>query len=156
MNFERCSFEGLIICKPLIINDKRGFFTETFRKDLLYNFTGEKSSFCQTNCSESSYGTIRGLHFQISPSSQSKLVSVQSGEILDVVLDLRKNSKTLGKHFAIKIEDKSDFSLFIPKNFAHGFLCLSKYCAVYYKCTNYRDANSETTIKWDDKKLNIQ
>ena len=72
------------------------------------------------------------------------------------MVDLRKNSKTFGKHFAIEIEDKSDFSLFIPQNFAHGFLCLSKFCAVYYKCTNYRDANSETTIKWNDKDLNIK
>ena len=71
------------------------------------------------------------------------------------MVDLRKNSKTFGKHFAIKIEDKSDFSLFIPKNFAHGFLCLSQYCAVYYKCTNYRHKESETTIKWDDPQLKI-
>ena len=78
------------------------------------------------------------------------------GKILDVVVDLRKNSKTYGKHFAVEIEEKSDFSLFIPENFAHGFLCLSKFCAVYYKCTNYRDAKSETTIRWDDKKLNIK
>ena len=91
--------------------------------------------------------TLRGLHLQ-RKKSQAKIITVVHGKILDVVVDLRKNSKTFGKHFAIKIEDKSDFSLFIPKNFAHGFLCLSKYCAVYYKCTNYRDANSETTIKW--------
>ena len=76
MKLETCEIEGLIICKPKIINDKRGFFTETFRKDLFDNFIGKKSSFCQTNCSESTFGTIRGLHFQIAPSSQSKLVSV--------------------------------------------------------------------------------
>ena len=77
------------------------------------------------------------------------------GRILDVVVDLRKNSKTYGKHFAIEIGENSDF-LFYSENFAHGFLCLSKFCAVYYKCTNYRDAKSETTIRWDDKKLNIK
>ena len=72
------------------------------------------------------------------------------------MVDLRKNSKTYGKHFSIEISHKSNFSLYIPQNFAHGFLCLSKECAVYYKCTNYRDKNSETTIKWDDKNLNIK
>ena len=100
MKFETCEIKGLVIFKPKIISDKRGFFTETFRKDLFDNFIGERSSFCQTNYSESNYGTIRGLHFQTSPSSQSKLVSVQSGEILDVALDLRKNSITFGKYFS--------------------------------------------------------
>ena len=75
------------------------------------------------------------------------------GKILDVVVDLRKNSKTFGQHFAIEISQNSNFSLFVPEKFAHGFLCLTKSCAVYYKCTNYRDKKSETTIKWDDKKL---
>ena len=77
------------------------------------------------------------------------------GKILDVVVDLRKKSKTYGKYFAIEISQKSDFSIFIPENFAHGFLCLSKSCAVYYKCSNYRDEKSETTIKWNDKDLKI-
>ena len=84
--------------------------------------------------------------------SQAKIITVVQGKILDVVVDLRKNSKTYGKYFSIKISQDSDFSLFIPENFAHGFLCLSKVCAVYYKCTKYRDENSETTIKWNDKK----
>ena len=155
MNFERCSFEGLIICKPLIINDKRGFFTETFRKDLLYNFTGEKSSFCQTNCSESSYGTIRGLHFQISPSSQSKLVSVQSGEILDVVLDLRKNSITFGKYFSIILNDVNNYQFFVPKGFAHGFSVLSEKARVQYMVDNFYDKKNEFGINPLDEDLNI-
>ena len=155
MKFEKCEISGLIICKPKIINDKRGFFTETFRKDLFDNFVGEKSSFCQTNCSESNYGTIRGLHFQISPSSQSKLVSVQSGEILDVVLDLRRNSKTFGKYFSIELSQKNSKSIYIPPGFIHGFLGKEKENIVVYSCTNYRNKNSEIGVIWNDKQLNI-
>ena len=99
--------------------------------------------------------TLRGMHFQ-KKNSQAKIITVVQGKILDVVVDLRKNSKTYGKYFSIKMSHESDFSLFIPENFAHGFLCLSKVCAVYYKCTKYRDENSETTIKWNDKKINIK
>ena len=155
MKFERCDIEGLIILKPKIINDKRGFFTETFRKDLFDNFVGEISSFCQTNCSESNYGTIRGLHFQISPSSQSKLVSVQSGEILDVVLDLRKNSKTFGKYFSIILNDSNNFQFFVPKGFAHGFSVLSKKARVQYMVDNFYDKKNEFGINPLDKQLNI-
>ena len=99
--------------------------------------------------------TLRGLHFQ-KKKSQAKIITVVQGKILDVVVDLRKNSKTFGKHFAIKMSQKSDFSLYIPKGFAHGFICLSKSCVVYYKCTNYRDEKSEVTIKWNDKDLKIK
>ena len=83
-------------------------------------------------------------------------MTVVQGKILDVVVDLRKKSKTYGKYFSIRISQNSNFSIYIPENFAHGFLCLSKECAVYYKCTKYRDKNSETTIKWNDNKLNIK
>ena len=155
MKFEKCEIEGLVICKPRIINDKRGFFTETFRKNLFDNFIGKKSSFCQTNCSESAYGTIRGLHFQISPSSQSKLVSVQSGEILDVVLDLRKNSKTFGKCFSLLLNDKNNYQFFIPCGFAHGFSVLSDKARVQYLVDNYYDKKNEFGINPLDKGLNI-
>ena len=86
---------------------------------------------------------------------QAKIITVVQGKILDVVVDLRKKSPTYGKHFAIQISQNSDFSLYIPENFAHGFLCLSKVCGVFYKCTNYRHKESETTIKWDDPQLKI-
>ena len=99
--------------------------------------------------------TLRGLHLQLNK-SKAKIISVVQGKILDVVVDLRKKSKTYGKYFAIEISQNSNFSLFIPENFAHGFLCLSQNCGVYYKCSNYRDKKSETTIKWDDKFLNIK
>ena len=88
--------------------------------------------------------------------SQAKIITVTQGKILDVVVDLRKKSETYGKHFSIEISEKSDFSLFIPQGFAHGFMCLSRTCIVYYKCTNYRDQKSEITIKWNDKDLKIK
>ena len=99
--------------------------------------------------------TLRGMHLQ-KRKSQAKIITVVQGKILDVVVDLRKNSKTYGKHFSIEISQNSNYSLYIPEKFAHGFLCLSKECAVYYKCSNYRDKNSEKTIKWDDKDLKIK
>jgi len=95
------------------------------------------------------------MHLQ-TKKSQAKIITVVQGKILDVVVDLRENSKTYGKHFSIEISQNSDYSLYIPEKFAHGFLCLSKECAVYYKCSNYRDKSSETTIKWDDKDLKIK
>ena len=98
--------------------------------------------------------TLRGLHLQ-KKRPQAKIITVVHGKILDVVVDLRKKSPTYGKHFAIQISQNSDFSLYIPENFAHGFLCLSKVCGVFYKCTNYRHKESETTIKWDDPQLKI-
>jgi dTDP-4-dehydrorhamnose 3,5-epimerase len=95
------------------------------------------------------------LHFQ-GRNPQAKLITVAHGKILDVVVDLRKKSKTYGKSFSIKISQDSDFSLFIPEGFAHGFMCLSKTCIIYYKCTNYRDEKSEVTLKWNDKDLKIK
>ena len=94
------------------------------------------------------------MHFQ-RKNSQGKLITVVQGEILDVVVDLRKKSKTFGEYFSIKIKHNSNFSIFIPEGFAHGFACLSKTCTLYYRCTNYRHKQSETTLKWNDPKLNI-
>ena len=112
MEFEKVEIEGLILCKPKLINDDRGFFSELFRKDLLENTLKQKINFCQSNTSESKYGTIRGLHFQTSPSSQTKLVSVSKGQILDVALDIRKNSKTYGKFYSIILNDNNNFQFF--------------------------------------------
>ena len=155
MNFEKLPIKGLVICKPNIIKDERGYFTEVFRKDLFSDFLGEKLNFCQTNCSESNYGTIRGLHFQNPPSSQSKLVSVTNGEILDVALDLRKNSKTFGKYFSIILNEKNNYQFFIPKGFAHGFSVLSKQARVLYMTDNYYNKKNEVALNPLDKNLNI-
>jgi len=140
---------GLLILKTKIYSDKRGFFKEVLRKnELNVNFKFHCLSYSKKN-------TLRGLHIQLK-NTQAKLITVTQGKILDVVVDLRKKSKTFGKHFLIVISDKSEFSLFIPAGFAHGFLCLSKKCVVYYSCDNYQNKNSEKTLLWSDKKLNIK
>ena len=149
MKLVKTKLEGLLIVKTDIYKDSRGFFKEIEKfKTLKKKFIFDCLSFSKKN-------TLRGLHLQKNK-SQAKIITVTQGKILDVVVDLRKKSKTYGKHFSIKISDNSDFSLFIPEGFAHGFLCLSKTCTIYYKCTNYRDQKSEITIKWDDKNLKIK
>ncbi len=149
MKLIKTRIKDLLLVSTDIYKDKRGFFKEIERNKIL------KKKFIFDCFSYSKKNTLRGLHLQ-TKNSQAKIVTVVHGEILDVVVDLRKNSKTYGKHFSIKISKDSNFSIFIPEQFAHGFLCLSKECAVYYKCTNYRDKNSETTIRWDDDKLKIR
>tara|TARA_B100000795_G_scaffold100218_1_gene73710 strand:+ start:1659 stop:2171 length:513 start_codon:yes stop_codon:yes gene_type:complete len=149
MKLVKTKLEGLLIVKTDIYKDNRGFFKEIEKFKIL------KEKFIFDCLSFSKKNTLRGLHLQKNK-SQAKIITVTQGKILDVVVDLRKKSKTYGKHFSIKISDNSDFSLFIPKGFAHGFLCLSKTCTIYYKCTNYRDQKSEITIKWDDKNLKIK
>ncbi|MBL6591632.1 MAG: dTDP-4-dehydrorhamnose 3,5-epimerase [Flavobacteriaceae bacterium] len=155
MEFEKVEIEGLILCKPKLINDNRGFFSEVFRKDLLENTIKQKINFCQSNTSESKYGTIRGLHFQVSSSSQTKLVSVSKGEILDVALDIRKNSSTYGKFYSVILNDKNNFQLLITKGFAHGFSVLSKEARVHYQVDNYYDNKNEFGINPLDKDLGI-
>ncbi|MAR62401.1 MAG: dTDP-4-dehydrorhamnose 3,5-epimerase [Flavobacteriaceae bacterium] len=155
MEFEKVEIEGLILCKPKLIYDNRGFFSEVFRKDLLEKITGKKLNFCQSNTSESTYGTIRGLHFQIFPSSQSKLVSVSKGEILDIALDIRKNSNTYGKYYSVILNDNNNFQLYIPRGFAHGFSVLSKEARVHYQVDNYYDKQNELGINPLDNDLAI-
>ena len=143
MKFTQAKIPDLIISEPLKINDGRGFFTESFRKDLFEDFIGSKINFCQENLSNSNYGVLRGLHFQIEPYAQSKLVSVLKGKILDVVVDVRKNSKYYGQSFKIELDDIDCKQLFIPKGFAHGFVVLSKTARVCYKVDNYYNLKSE-------------
>tara|TARA_B100001057_G_scaffold80729_1_gene76006 strand:- start:3694 stop:4245 length:552 start_codon:yes stop_codon:yes gene_type:complete len=155
MKFNKAIIPGLVICKPLKINDERGFFTEHFRKDLFEDFIGSKINFCQENVSNSNYGVLRGLHFQIEPYAQSKLISVLKGKILDVVIDIRKSSKYYGKSFKIELDDIDCKQLFIPKGFAHGFVVLSKTAKVCYKVDNYYNPEFEKGLKFDDPILNI-
>ena len=145
----KTNIKDLVLIQTKIYKDKRGFFKEVEQNKIL------KKRFIFDCFSFSKKNTLRGLHLQ-KKKSQAKIITVVQGKILDVVVDLRKNSKTYGKHFSIEISQSSNFSLFIPQHFAHGFLCLTKKCGVYYKCTNYRDKNSETTIKWNDKTLGIK
>ena len=149
MKLIKTQIKDLLIVKTNIYKDDRGFFKEIEKFKIL------KKKFIFDCLSFSKKNTLRGLHLQ-TKRSQAKIITVAQGKILDVVVDLRKKSKTYGKHFSIEISHDSDFSLFIPEGFAHGFMCLSKTCLVYYKCTNYRDKKSEITIKWNDKDLNIK
>ncbi len=149
MKIIKTKIKDLILLKTDVHKDSRGFFKEVEKNRIL------KKKFVFDCFSYSKKNTLRGLHLQTNK-SQAKIITVVQGKILDVVVDLRKKSKTFGKYFAVEISQNSNFSLFIPENFAHGFLCLSKNCGVYYKCSNYRDKKSETTIKWNDKSLNIK
>ena len=148
MKIYKTKFKGLLIIKSKQFKDSRGLFRELLKESLLK----KKFLFNVVSCSKKN--VIRGLHYQAN-NPQGKFISVVKGKIFDVAVDLRKNSKTFGKCVQIIISDKDDFSFYIPKNFAHGFLCLSKECTVNYKCSEYRNEKSETTINWKDKDLDI-
>ena len=143
-------FSGLKVIQSKSYKDSRGLFKEDFKKNF---FKNKKFVFGCTSTSKKN--VIRGLHLQ-TKFSQGKYVSVLKGSIFDVVVDLRKSSKTFGKHFKIILSDDNAKSLFIPGGFAHGFLGLKKENIIYYYCTNYRSAKHETGILWNDKKLNIK
>jgi|TARA_B100000768_G_C11210598_1_gene345831 dTDP-4-dehydrorhamnose 3,5-epimerase len=141
---------GPKILKTKIFYDNRGFFKEVYQKKILKNidFPFDVMSFSKKN-------VLRGLHLQ-TKKTQAKLITVTHGRIFDVAVDLRKNSKTFGKYISLVMSDKDDFSFFIPKGFAHGFLCLSKTCTINYKCSQYRDEKSEKTLSWNDKNVKIK
>jgi len=142
--------KDLKIIKSEIFSDKRGFLRETYRKNIL-----KKQDFPFDIMSFSKKNVLRGLHIQ-TKKPQAKIITVTHGKVFDVAVDLRKSSKTFGKYFGLIISSNSDFSFFIPAGFAHGFLCLSKDCMVNYKGSQYRDAASEKTLKWNDESINIK
>ena len=150
MKLIKTKISGPLIIKTKIYKDERGFLKETFRNNLFKNikFPFDIMSF-------STKKVLRGLHIQ-ADKSQAKIITVTYGKIFDVAVDLRKNSKTFGKYVSLIISENSDFSFYIPKGFAHGFLCLSKKCTVNYKCSEYRDIKSEKTLSWNDPKINIK
>ena len=144
----KTKFKDLYIVKNKAFQDKRGYFKELIRENIINKkFPFHVMSYSKKN-------VLRGLHIQ-TKHSQGKLITVTEGKIFDVAVDLRRNSKSFGKYFSIIMSKTSDFSLYIPEGFAHGFLCLSDVCTVNYKCTNYRDLKSEKTLAWDDKQLRI-
>ena len=150
MKLIKTKIPGPLIIKTKIYNDKRGFLKETFRNNLFKNikFPFDIMSFSKKR-------VLRGLHIQTNK-SQAKIITVTRGKIFDVAVDLRKNSKTFGKYISLIISENSDFSIYIPKGFAHGFLCLSKQCTINYKCSEYRHSKSEKTLSWNDPKVNIK
>ena len=150
MKLVNTKIKGLKIIKSNVFKDKRGFLRETYQKRIV-----SKKDFPFDVMSSSKKNVLRGLHFQ-SKNSQAKIITVTSGKIMDVAVDLRKRSPTFGKYFSIIMSYDSDFSFFIPENFAHGFLCLSKTCTVNYKCSNYRDPKYERTLLWNDPSVKIK
>jgi dTDP-4-dehydrorhamnose 3,5-epimerase len=154
LNIIKTNIDGLVILKPIVYNDQRGSFIESFNQKSINNIIGN-INFVQDNESESTKGVLRGLHFQNPPHAQSKLVRCVKGTVLDVALDLRKSSKTYG-HFEINLLSKENKSqLFIPKGFAHGFVVLSESAIFSYKVDNYYNADSESGVLWNDSDLNI-
>ena len=149
MKIIKTKFKGLKIIKSKIFDDDRGYFREIIKKNLL------DKNFLFDCMSQSKKNVLRGLHFQ-KKNPQAKLVTVAYGKIFDVAVDLRKNSKTFGKYFSIIMSDNTGISLMIPEGFAHGFYCMSSKCIVYYKCTKYRDKNSEISLAWNDENVKIK
>ena len=145
--------EGLYVIKPTVYEDERGFFLENYNKKD-FKELGITNEFVQDNHSKSKKGVLRGLHFQLK-NPQAKLVRVTKGKVFDVAVDLRKNSNTYGKYYGVILSDENKLQLFIPKNFAHGFLVLSEEAEFIYKCDDYYNPNDESGIIWNDSKINI-
>ncbi len=143
------------IFEPIIFGDERGYFTETFRKDIFEEAVGYKINFVQDNESSSSKGILRGLHYQISPYSQAKLVRVIEGKVLDICLDIRKSSPTFGQYVAVELSSENKYQLFVPHGFAHGFVVLSDKAIFSYKVDSYYAPNFERGIAFDDQDLSI-
>ena len=154
MKIIKTNIEGVVIVEPRVFEDERGYFFESFSER---EFSAEVAEchFVQSNEVKSSYGVVRGLHFQLSPHAQAKLVRVAKGRILDVAVDIRRSSPTFGKYVAVELSDENHRQIFIPHGFAHGYSVLSEEAVVEYKCDNYYAPESEGAIAWDDAELAI-
>ena len=155
MKFIETKISDLIIIEPTVFGDARGYFLESYNKKKFEEVVG-KTSFIQDNESKSSKGVLRGLHFQKPPFEQAKLVRCIEGEVLDVAVDIRKNSKTYGQHVAVLLSVENKRQLFVPRGFAHGFLVLSDTATFAYKVDNTYAPEFDSGIRWNDKELNIQ
>lgn len=148
-------FKGLYHIKPKVFADERGYFFESFNRKVFESCTGLDVDFLQDNQSKSQKNVLRGLHFQVPPYGQGKLVRVITGKVLDVVVDLRKESATYGEHFKTVLNTEEHNMLWIPSGFAHGFLTLEDDTIFSYKCTAYYNPESERCIDWADSDLGI-
>lgn len=155
MNVIKTDIEGVIIIEPKVFKDNRGYFYETYNDEEFQNAIGHPISFIQDNESKSMYGVLRGIHFQDGLMSQAKLVRVTRGKVLDVAVDLRKNSPTYGKWTSVILSARNRRQFFLPKGFGHGFVVLSKTAIFQYKCDEFYCKESELGIAWDDLTLNI-
>ena len=155
MNFIRTAIPDVVIIEPQVHGDNRGYFVETFRQDKLEEFLGYKINFCQDNESKSSKGVLRGLHYQLAPDAQTKLVRVIEGSVLDIAVDIRKGSPTFGKHIAVELNTKNKKQVLVPRGFAHGFVVLEDDTIFSYKVDNYYSPENDRGIAFDDVDLNI-
>ncbi|WP_202304572.1 dTDP-4-dehydrorhamnose 3,5-epimerase [Dryocola clanedunensis] len=155
MNITKTTIKDLLIIEPDVYHDERGFFLESFNQKKFNQIIGENVKFVQDNHSKSKKGVLRGMHFQAYPYSQGKLVQCIHGEVFDVAVDLREKSPTFAKWFGINLSAENKRQLWIPEGFAHGFLVLSESADFIYKTTNYYNAKSERSLKWNDKTTGI-
>jgi len=156
MRFTRTDIEDVVIIDPEVHGDERGYFVETFRQDKLEAFLGFKVPFCQDNESKSSRGVLRGLHYQLPPAAQSKLVRVIKGRVLDVAVDIRKGSPTFGKYVAVELNEENKRQLFVPRGFAHGFVVLEDDTVFAYKVDSYYSPENDRGIAFDDRQIGIE
>lgn len=154
MSFHSTDIPGLLIFEPKVFEDSRGYFFESYNEKI-FKQEGIEIKWVQDNQSSSSYGVIRGLHYQLNPHAQTKLIRVLQGTILDVAVDIRKGSPTFGRSFSIELSGSNNKQLFIPKGFAHGFSVLSEKTVVLYKCDVFYNKESEGGICYNDPVLNI-
>ena len=154
MEYITTEIEGVYIIQPRVFDDSRGYFFESWKRDEFEAHVG-KVDFVQDNESQSSYGVLRGLHYQRGEHAQAKLVRVISGRVLDVAVDLRKSSPTFGRHVMVELSGDNKRQLFIPRGFAHGFLVLSQEAVFAYKVDNVYAPQAEASIRWDDETVGI-
>lgn len=154
MPFIKTQFPGLLVFEPKVFEDKRGYFFESYNQKTFLD-EGINITFVQDNQARSSYGVVRGLHYQLEPHAQTKLLRVLSGEIVDAVVDIRKNSPTYGKAYTILLSAENKKQLLVPKGFAHGYSVISETAEVFYKCDEFYHKETEGGISWNDPSLQI-
>ena len=154
MNIIKTEFPGLMVIEPKVFGDARGYFFESYNERIMTE-AGINTAFRQDNQSFSKFGVIRGLHFQLNPYSQTKLIRVLEGKIYDVALDLRRGSPTFGKWYGLELSAENKQQLYIPQGFAHGFSVLSEQATILYKCDNFYNPQSEGGVLYNDPTLNI-
>lgn len=155
MKITETELEGCFILEPQLFRDERGYFIESYNKQTFEEAVGSSINFVQDNQSFSTYGVIRALHYQTGQFAQAKLVRVLSGRVLDVAVDLRRESKTFGQHVAVELTAENKKQVYIPRGFAHGFSVLSETAEFFYKCDNYYNKTAEGGIAYNDPALNI-
>lgn len=155
MKYTQTHIADVFLIEPEVFGDERGYFVETFRADVFEQQTGIKTAFVQDNESRSSFGVLRGLHYQLPPYAQSKLVRVIEGKVLDVAVDIRKGSPSFGQHVSVELSADNKHELFIPRGFAHGFVVLSESAIFSYKVDNYYSPECDRGIQFNDPQLEI-